>query len=83
MGECCLLNIAQVSSGAKMARDLLTALVKKNPSPIHREELAHAQNALASYQASFYTIEDKAQAVKIAQFSEQLCSLRCRFVLRR
>jgi serine/threonine-protein kinase len=53
------------------AKDILTKLVKKNPTRLHRSELAHAFNSVASYHQSFYKVNDKAEAGNIARRSEE------------
>ena len=52
-------------------RDLLLSLVKRNPSRLHRNELAHAHNAIAGYRENFYMPNDKQEANANAQGTEQ------------
>jgi serine/threonine-protein kinase len=53
------------------ARSILKALVARNRSRANRTELGHVLNYIVAYHDAFYQIDDKAEAVKIAQKSEQ------------
>jgi serine/threonine-protein kinase len=52
------------------AQGILAGLVKKDPSRLHRTELAHAHNTIAAYHTSFYGPRDQPDAAKLARKTE-------------